>query len=576
MHIQKLAVALIVASMLAAGSLQSPGAAQAESKPSKTSTLTGMSALPVREVTIFKDGHALVTREGKVAIDGDGNATIGNLPRPVLGTFFPYSPDHRIAEVRAGRKKFATPKTSLTIPEMLAANIGKSAQIELQYGEGQGMRMSVISGRLARIPERSGREVDPLADDSDADLMPGVKSDLIEIETDHGMALVPMHKIVSVIFKDSPADRFTEETVKDYLQMHLAGMTGGAGASDRQARVGIMYVERGLRWLPSYRLSIDGNGKAHMTLQATLINDLIDLADVSTNLVIGVPNFQFKDSVDPIALGRQLARVAESAPAQSYLRYANNAIASQVIAVDAATLPGTTNGAAPEQTADGLEGSQNEDLFVFHLDHVSCKKGERLVVPVQQYDLDYSDLYQIDLAAVPPNEVQANGSDYKIKDTVRVSHELRLANSSKQPFTTAPILIEKSNRVIAQSLMRYTNPGSEADLTLTDAVNVRADKQEQETAREMQRDMQKEYVKISLAGKIEIKNLTGKTIDLEIKRRVLGTVDKVPQGKAVMLDYHNWPQWWSLKNGMGECRWQIKLQANETRGLDYTWHYFWK
>ena len=110
MHIQKLAVALIVVSMLAAGSLQSPGAAQAESKPSKTSTLTGMSALPVREVTIFKDGHALVTREGKVAIDGDGNATIGNLPRPVLGTFFPYSPDHRIAEVRAGRKKFARQK----------------------------------------------------------------------------------------------------------------------------------------------------------------------------------------------------------------------------------------------------------------------------------------------------------------------------------------------------------------------------------------------------------------------------------------------------------------------------------
>ena len=40
---------------------------------------------------------------------------------------------------------------------------------------------------------------------------------------------------------------------------------------------------------------------------ATLLNELIDLKDVTANLVIGVPSFDFKDSIDPIALQQTIA-----------------------------------------------------------------------------------------------------------------------------------------------------------------------------------------------------------------------------------------------------------------------------
>ena len=60
------------------------------SAPAATnSTLT----LPVREVTVFKDGHALVLHEGRLPTNADGGVTLDNLPMPVLGTFWPYSAD---------------------------------------------------------------------------------------------------------------------------------------------------------------------------------------------------------------------------------------------------------------------------------------------------------------------------------------------------------------------------------------------------------------------------------------------------------------------------------------------------
>ena len=39
----------------------------------------------------------------------------------------------------------------------------------------------------------------------------------------------------------------------------------------------MMYVQKGLRWIPGYRSTLDGKGKAAIKLQATLVNELTDL-----------------------------------------------------------------------------------------------------------------------------------------------------------------------------------------------------------------------------------------------------------------------------------------------------------
>ena len=44
--------------------------------------------MPVKEITIFKDGHAFVLHEGEMPTDTDGNVIIDNLPKPIIGTFW--------------------------------------------------------------------------------------------------------------------------------------------------------------------------------------------------------------------------------------------------------------------------------------------------------------------------------------------------------------------------------------------------------------------------------------------------------------------------------------------------------
>ena len=38
----------------------------------------------------------------------------------------------------------------------------------------------------------------------------------------------------------------------------------------------------------------------------------------------------------------------------------------------------------------------------------------------------------------------------------------------------------------------------------------------------------------------------------------------------------NWPYWWFAHNGLGEFRWQVKLEPGATAKLEASWHYFWR
>jgi len=52
---------------------------------------TTFGKLPIKELTVFKDGHACVAQEGELPIDDKGNVVMDYLPTPVIGAFWPYS-----------------------------------------------------------------------------------------------------------------------------------------------------------------------------------------------------------------------------------------------------------------------------------------------------------------------------------------------------------------------------------------------------------------------------------------------------------------------------------------------------
>ena len=68
----------------------------------RAAPLSALANMPVKEITVFKDGHAFVLHTGKMPTDEHGNVLMDYLKTSVIGTFWPYSADKH-ARVRAGK-----------------------------------------------------------------------------------------------------------------------------------------------------------------------------------------------------------------------------------------------------------------------------------------------------------------------------------------------------------------------------------------------------------------------------------------------------------------------------------------
>ena len=55
----------------------------------ETPPLKALARLPVKEITVFKDGHAFVLHSGRMPTDAAGQVVLDYLPSPVIGTFWP-------------------------------------------------------------------------------------------------------------------------------------------------------------------------------------------------------------------------------------------------------------------------------------------------------------------------------------------------------------------------------------------------------------------------------------------------------------------------------------------------------
>src|SRR5690242_17238963 len=99
-----------------------PAVARAE----PATPLTALAKMPVKEVTVFKDGHAFLLHSGQMPTDASGNVLLDSLPQPVLGTFWPYSADKnvKLVSVTASTRKVKLERTALSLREMIEANIG--------------------------------------------------------------------------------------------------------------------------------------------------------------------------------------------------------------------------------------------------------------------------------------------------------------------------------------------------------------------------------------------------------------------------------------------------------------------
>lgn len=536
--------------------------------------------LPVKEVTIFKDGHAYVLHEGTVQSNDNGDVVLDELPSPIMGAFWAYSanPKNKLQCVISSRDEVDVEKTAMTIGDLLKSNIGKEILFRDmpsdQYYQGMIIRM---------LEEKSQNQNN--------------NTKIVLVKTPEGIKALPVAQIQNITFLEDPDDAITNKVTKDTMTLKLDKTDNTSGT----AQIGMAYIQKGLRWIPSYRVEINGKDKAVIKLQGTIINELADLEDVSAHLVIGVPKFTFQDTPDPISFQETIAQLSQHFRPDSQTAYSfSNAVMSQRARFTEVGQDRNNHeiDLGPELT--GMKG--NEDLFVFSIDHITLKKGQRMVLSIAEYTLDYKDIYTVDINFAPPLEMRRhfNTNQHlelaKLFHAPKAIHKIRLTNKSEYPLTTAPATIFKDGRVLAQGMMKFTSVGGTGDLDVTTALDIKVKNSDQQvnTTPNAINWNGSNYTKVDMAGTIELHNYSDKPVTIHVKRSVLGNMDKASQegtvkqlghgydgfafedGVPFWWNWCSWPWWWYHFNSIGQVNWDIKLDSKEEIKLDYNWHYYWQ
>ena len=300
------------------------------------------------------------------------------------------------------------------------------------------------------------------------------KGNLVLLKTTDGVRAVGIDRIQEITFRGQHKATVADEEFRNLLRLKL---DWGDHKPAKEADMGLLYLQKGIRWIPSYKFVIDGKGGVSVQLEATLINELADLDDVTVNLVVGVPSFAFAETPDPIGMGQRVAQLSQyfqpnaqtaNAFSNGIMSQVSNSISSQRVDQGQPVHPDL----GPE-----IGGSQkSEDLFIFTLQHVTLKKGQRMVAPVTSFDLKYQDVFKVDIGFAPPPELWRAFNSQQQAEIARLAlgpkaiHNIRLTNTSKFPITTAPALILKDNQVLGQAMTTYTTIGGSLDLPITTAV----------------------------------------------------------------------------------------------------------
>ncbi len=216
------------------------------------------------------------------------------------------------------------------------------------------------------------------------------------LRTDEGDVLLPVAQVRSVLVKDMKTTiGKTLTTSKKTKRLSFK-----FDASEKKRAVSIMYFRPGIRWIPTYRVSLNDQKEkktAAVSLQAELLNEAEDLSDVPVDIVVGVPNFRFRGTPSPMVLEATLRNaLAEAAP--DLMGNMNNAFSNSMYSQRSSEF--RRDQAQAEAGAQGAVNLPNEltaggaqDLFVYNLPKITLGKSDRMAVPIFTAEVPYRDLY---------------------------------------------------------------------------------------------------------------------------------------------------------------------------------------
>jgi hypothetical protein len=558
--------------------------------------------LTTDRVVVFKDGYYLALKSGTAVTNNDGEIVLLDVPdNAVLGSFWATSTKGKLTAMVASRETIIRTEEK-SIPctqmiELLQANIGQKARIVMHdksSPQGEILRVlteptvSALSPGLSALlnpPGPDGKHLPPAGGhtgDAPALTVSGIAGSQFILRTDDGDTLLQVGQIQTLTIKDMKVTQtrtVTSTSTPKRLTLRFA-------EANRPVDVTLMYFQPGLRWIPTYRINLlDAEKKlASIDMQAEFLNEAEDLVNVPVDIVVGVPNFRFKDTPSPLIMEKMLRNVlVQAAPQLMSQQMSNSTFASRS---GERFQPQIHEAPAAAALPADLEGGNAQDLFVYHLKSLKLAKGERAAMPLITAQVPFRSVYTWDVH-LTRNEVEhgmgpgaRNVSPQSLSEN-RVWHQIVLTNTTKAPWTTGAAILMQGHQPLSQDLLTYTSVGAEVRIPVTISVDTQGTYAEEETERKLGALTVhgQQYARIEKLASLNVINRKPLPVELEITFRTGGKAENASDDGKITLNSHSPADWINYNghaavNNSSQVVWKVTIKPGATFSPTVKYHYF--
>jgi hypothetical protein len=371
--------------------------------------------------------------------------------------------------------------------------------------------------------------------------------------------------------------------------------------SRRPVKVALVSVERGVRWIPEYRIEhAEGARAARVRLQASVVNDILDLEDVRAHFVVGVPRFGLGATLAPTALAevpRTLSSYFAPAVPQGGRAAVFDSMANSMMSQVA--MPATGEGPARvDALPAAVAGDRAADLYVYHRERFTLAKGARAAVTLWEADLPAGEVYTWQIEPELPKGLLRHVDRPRRRELAsrlaepKVMRSLMLTNGLDAPLTTGAAALFRDGRILAQDILTYTSSGNSVDVPVTVAIDVNPAVQDEELRREPNAVTidGTRYTRVTMRSRLRLTSFRNEAVRVSVTRSVFGSVTDPGGGTATAQSqaearerfgrhgscgwrYGSLPHWWWSANPFSSVEWTVEVPAGKSKTVTMEWKY---
>ena len=546
--------------------------------------VAGQMELTTEQVVVFKDGYCLVVKDGVAKTDENGLAHTYEVPdAAVLGSFWAIPESGKLKSMVAGWEEIETTDVKeincTNAISILKANLGRECSFMIDNQQHAGTILKLLSNSVDKpvvIPHAaSGHQ-----HRSSMITLAQTPTTHFVLRSKLGDMMLPINQIKNLTIDEmvSTTQQSTVEvTKKKKLKFDF-------GEPNQDVKIKLIYFRPDVRWIPTYRIELTDEpfknksgdaprNTARIAMQGEILNEAEDLIDVPFHLVVGVPNFRFRQTPSPMILETQLQNsLANVAPhLMGNNKQFSNAMYMQRSSEFRSQQAAGGDGRAAIDMPEELSGKASQDLYVYKLDNLTLKKGERASVPILTTAVGYRDVYTWDIAVKHSESfeaTEAGSSSPLVLSENKVWRQIELINDTEVPWTTGAAMFVDGMQPLAQELLTYTSPGGICRVPVTVAIDLRGKVDDREVSRDLKAIKYRGYSYIKAIGKInaELANNKLVKVPVEVSIRFGGKATKSSDEGKISLSGFNEDDWNGRSdaiNNSSTVRWKAEIEPGE-------------